>query len=198
MRKPSLASPAPMQTIPVTIASAADSDTYRCVSCPASGSTVAATIAQVAASGAMMSCRDDPKAAYASRGRMLAYSPLTGGTPASCAYAIAIGTATAATDTPAMMSAGNQRRSYRRSVSRPGRKSITPTSTRRHSIRGADRRLRRQVPPRSRSCESCRELIVVRLVIMRHGRQVVHEMRDAGSITTYRGRPHRCHVPSAS
>ena len=63
VRKPSLASPAAMQTMPVAIASAAVNDTYRWVSAPASGSTVAATIAQVAASGAMISCRDDPNAA---------------------------------------------------------------------------------------------------------------------------------------
>ena len=48
---------------PVTIASVMVSDTYRPGSWAASGATVAATIAHVAASGAMISCRDDPRRA---------------------------------------------------------------------------------------------------------------------------------------
>ena len=42
---------------------------------PASGATTAATIAQVAASGATINCRDEPNRAYATSGRRLAYNP---------------------------------------------------------------------------------------------------------------------------
>ncbi len=52
-----------MQKTPVMIASAAVSDRYRDRSWPASGATTAATMAQVAASGATISWRDEPKKA---------------------------------------------------------------------------------------------------------------------------------------
>jgi hypothetical protein len=47
-------------------------ETYRDASLPASGITVAATIVHVAASGAMISWREEPRNAYATNGRMLA------------------------------------------------------------------------------------------------------------------------------
>ncbi len=63
VRKPRPAIPATMQKTPAIIASVMVSDTYRPGSWAASGATVAATIAHVAASGAMISCRDDPRRA---------------------------------------------------------------------------------------------------------------------------------------
>jgi hypothetical protein len=63
VRKPMRASPATMQTRPVIIASVMDRATARAGSPPESGSTMAATMAHVAPSGARMSCRDVPSAA---------------------------------------------------------------------------------------------------------------------------------------
>ncbi len=95
---------APMQNNPAKSASATDNDQYNSASFPAIGATDAAIIAQAAASGLTMSCRDVPKIAYATNGRMHEYNPASGLNPASCAYATATGSATAATDTPARKS----------------------------------------------------------------------------------------------
>ena len=73
-----------MHMTPVMTESVIARDTCRTASPPASGITTLATMAQVAASGATINCRDVPNTAYATSGRMLAYRPLTGGTPASC------------------------------------------------------------------------------------------------------------------
>src|SRR3954468_8297977 len=108
---------AAIQNTPARKASVMESETYRSALPAANGPTAAATIAQVAASGPTINCRDVPNNAYATSGRILAYNPNPGLNPASCAYATPTGNATAATERPATISLG---RSVRRYVIRSG------------------------------------------------------------------------------
>ena len=85
-----------------------------------SGIKVVPTMAQVAASGFTIRCRDVPKIAYTSNGRIAAYKPTTGSKPISSAYAMAVGKATAATDTPAITSCRNHSRRYPSKFCSPG------------------------------------------------------------------------------
>src|SRR4051812_13349333 len=101
-----------MQKTPARKASVMESETYKSALSAANGPTAAATIAQVAASGPTINCRDVPKNAYATSGRILAYNPNSGLNPASCAYATPTGKATAATERPAMISLGRSARRY--------------------------------------------------------------------------------------
>jgi hypothetical protein len=74
-----------MQSSPAMRVRTTVRDAYSRGSPPASGAIAAAVMAQVAASGPTMSCREVPKSAYATSGRMLAYRPVTGGRPTSSA-----------------------------------------------------------------------------------------------------------------
>ena len=71
-------------------------------------------------SGPSTSTRDGPISAYPTRQAIVVYSPVTGGRPASSAYAIPWGTRIAASTTPAIRSKRNQERWYDRSAPIPG------------------------------------------------------------------------------
>jgi Outer membrane efflux protein len=102
--KPSRRKPARMQKIPVKSASTTESEVRELAWAAVSGTKVVPIMGQVAASGLTTKWRDVPKIAYTSKGRIAAYKPTTGSKPISSAYAMAVGNATAATDTPATAS----------------------------------------------------------------------------------------------
>ena len=106
--------------IPVKTASTIESDTSEFGWSAVSGIKVAPTMAQVAASGFTIRWREVPKTAYTSSGRIAAYRPTTGSKPISCAYAMAVGNATAATDTPATASCRSHSRRYASKFASPG------------------------------------------------------------------------------
>jgi hypothetical protein len=68
------------------------------------GPTIAAVRVAIVASGPMTRCHDDPKTAYPTSGRKVAYRPNTTGSPASSPIASDDGTATTATIAPATRS----------------------------------------------------------------------------------------------
>ena len=69
-----------------------------------SGVIATAIMGATDASGPSTRIREGPSSAYPTRTAIVVYSPLTGGSPASSAYAIPCGTRIAASTTPAMMS----------------------------------------------------------------------------------------------
>ena len=73
--------------------------------------TADAVISAVVDSGPIDSRRDEPSTAYTSSGPVEAHSPVTGGSPATAAYAITCGTRYAATVTPPSTSPRSQVRS---------------------------------------------------------------------------------------
>src|SRR5689334_4332143 len=84
----------------------------------ASGSLIAPTAEksaiEMALVGPLTSCRDDAKSAPTIVITIAVYSPYSGGTPTISAYAIACGTATAATEAPATTSPRRSTIEYRR------------------------------------------------------------------------------------
>ena len=109
-----------MQKIPVKSANTTESDISEFAWPAVSGIKVVPIMAQVAASGLTIRWREVPKIAYTSNGRIAAYKPTTGSKPISSAYAMAVGNATAATDTPATASCRSHSRRYSSKFRSPG------------------------------------------------------------------------------
>jgi hypothetical protein len=86
----------------------------------ASGMIAAATSGETAESGPRTRIRDGPSRKYTTSGTSVAYNPVTGDKPASCAYAMPWGTSRAARTTPAPMSRRNAAPRWRRNSASPG------------------------------------------------------------------------------
>ncbi len=105
-----------------------------------SGSSLTATIGKIAAkisgdtdeSGPSTSTRDGPISAYPTRQAIVVYNPVTGGRPASSAYAMPCGTRIAASTTPATRSNRSHDRSYERKRAESRDPAARPRSSQGH------------------------------------------------------------------
>ena len=121
---PSFASPIAISTAPTIRASMPASAIVVSVPPPASNGVIAARISgDTEESGPSTSTRDGPSSAYPTRHATVVYSPVTGGSPASSAYAMPWGTRIAASTRPATTSERSQPRRYVRTVCTPGSQS---------------------------------------------------------------------------
>ena len=115
----------------------------------AKGMIAAATSGDTAESGPSTRIRDGPSRKYTTSGTTVAYRPVTGGTPASWAYAIPCGTSSAARTVPAITSLRSAAPRWWRTSAIPG--THRPRARRRFTSLPAPRRLQQASVPSTSS-----------------------------------------------